>query len=111
MPQQQLQFNASKERQIQLALQALKQDVKLSIRRAAAIYNVPKSTLHQRRAGRPSRVDTMANSRNLTNDEEQVIVTHILELVARGESPRLAAVADMANSLRKERGLAPVGLN
>jgi uncharacterized protein YoaH (UPF0181 family) len=52
----------------------------------------------------------MANSRNLTHDEEQVIVTHILELVTRGESPWLAAVTDMANSLRKERGLAPVGL-
>jgi hypothetical protein len=52
----------------------------------------------------------MANSRNLTNDEEQVIITHILELVARGEPPRLAAVTDMANSLRKERSLAPVGL-
>jgi hypothetical protein len=51
----------------------------------------------------------MANSRNLTNDEEQVIITHILELVARGEPPRLAAVTDMANSLRKERGLAAVG--
>jgi hypothetical protein len=52
----------------------------------------------------------MANSRNLTNDEEQVIIMHILELVAQGEPPRLAAVTDMANSLRKERSLAPVGL-
>jgi hypothetical protein len=109
MPPQQPQFSASKERQIQLALQALKQDAKLSVRRAAAIYNVPKSTLHQRRAGRPSRVDTMANLQNLTSAEEQVIVMRILELVTRGESPRLEVVADMANSLRKERGLAPVG--
>jgi hypothetical protein len=109
MPPQQPQFNALKERQIQLALQALKQDAKLSVRRAAAIYSASETTLRARRAGQPSRADTMANSRNLTNDEEQVIVTHILELVARGEPPRLAAVTDMANSLRKERGLAPVG--
>ena len=53
----------------------------------------------------------MPNSRNLTPAEEQVIVAYILELVTRGESPRLAAVADMANSLRNERGLAPVGIN
>jgi hypothetical protein len=53
----------------------------------------------------------MPNSRNLTTAEEKIIVTYILELVTRGESPRLAAVADMANSLRKERGLAPVGIN
>jgi hypothetical protein len=53
----------------------------------------------------------MPNSRNLTTAEEQIIVTYILELVTRGESPRLIAVADIANSLQKERGLAPVGIN
>ena len=53
----------------------------------------------------------MANSRNLTNTEKQVIVEHILELVARGFPLRLAAVADMANSLRAERNLGHVGLN
>lgn len=67
-----------------LAVEALKQDPKLSVRRAAAIYTVPRTTLRDRRAGRPSRVNTMANSRNLTNSEEQVIVEHILELVERG---------------------------
>ena len=80
-------FNSLKERQIQLALQALEKDAKLSVRRAAAIYSTSETTLRARRAGRPSRVDTMANSRNLTNNEEQVIVTYILELVARGEPP------------------------
>jgi hypothetical protein len=40
-----------------------------------------------------------------------VIVEHILKLVARGFPLRLAAVADMANSLRAERNLGYVGLN
>jgi uncharacterized protein YoaH (UPF0181 family) len=53
----------------------------------------------------------MANSRNLSNTEEQVIVEHILELVAQGFPPRLAAVADIANSLRAKRNLGYVGLN
>jgi hypothetical protein len=53
----------------------------------------------------------MPNSRNLTPAEEQVIVAYILELVTQGESPRLAAVADIANSLQNERSLAPVGIN
>lgn len=53
----------------------------------------------------------MANSRNLTNAEEQVIVEHVLELAGRGFPPRLDAVADMANSLRNERGIAHVGAN
>jgi hypothetical protein len=40
-----------------------------------------------------------------------VIVKHILELVTRGFPPRLAAVANMANSLRAERNLGYIGLN
>jgi hypothetical protein len=53
----------------------------------------------------------MANSRKLDDNEEQVIVEHILELVTRGFPPRLAAVADMANSLRAERNMGQVGVN
>jgi hypothetical protein len=40
-----------------------------------------------------------------------VIIKHILELVTRGFPPRLAAVADMANSLRAKRNLGHIGLN
>jgi hypothetical protein len=40
-----------------------------------------------------------------------VIVKHILYLVKRGFPPRLLAVANIANSLRVERGLGYVGLN
>ena len=111
MPQQQHQIEPSKECQIQTALQALKQDATLSLRRAAAIYNVSLATLGHRRAGRPPQADYWPKSKNLTKIEEEVVVEHILELVARGFPPRLAAVADMANSLRAERNLAPVGTN
>jgi hypothetical protein len=40
-----------------------------------------------------------------------VIIEYILKLVARGFPLRLAAVADMANSLRAKRNLGYVGLN
>jgi hypothetical protein len=40
-----------------------------------------------------------------------VIVKLILDLVERGFPPRLAAVADMANSLRDQRNLDHVGTN
>jgi hypothetical protein len=40
-----------------------------------------------------------------------VLVEHILDLITRGFPPRLAAVADMANSLRAERNLGQVGVN
>jgi uncharacterized protein YoaH (UPF0181 family) len=53
----------------------------------------------------------MANLWNLTATEEQVIVEYILELVARGFPLRLAAVANMANSLRAKRNLGYISLN
>ena len=99
MPLQQQQLDALKEARVQLAIQALEQDANLSQRRAAAIYGASQSTISKRRAGQPSRVDTMANSRNLDDNEEQVIVKHILDLVARGFPPWLQDVADMANIL------------
>ena len=59
MPCQQRQLDASKERQVNLAIEALKQDPKLSQRRAAAIYKVPQSTLSVQRARQLLRVNYM----------------------------------------------------
>ena len=54
----------------------------------------------------------MANSQNLTNTEERVVIKHTIYLVARGSPPpRLQDVADIANTLRTERGMGHVGLN
>jgi hypothetical protein len=111
MPQQQHQIEPSKERQIQLALQALKQDATLFLRRATAIYKVTYTTLSRRRVGQTPQVGHWPKSRNLTKTEEGVVVEHILNLISRRFPPRLAAVADMANSLRAERNLGQVGLN
>ena len=48
---------------------------------------------------------------SLTKLEEDVVAKHIIDLVDRGFPPRLAEVADMANSLRAKRGLGYVGPN
>jgi hypothetical protein len=48
---------------------------------------------------------------NLTKTKEGVVVEYILKLISRGFPPRLAAVANIANSLRAERNLGQVGLN
>ena len=109
MSQQQQQLQLSSECQIQLALQALKQDANLSLRRAAAIFNVARSTLSDRRDKRPSQADRWPKTMNLTKVEEKVVIEHILDLDSRGFPPRLADVADMANSLRAERNLGQVG--
>jgi hypothetical protein len=111
MSQQQHHLVASKEAQIQTALRTLQQDATLSQRCAAAIYSVPQRTISYQRAGGTSQPDCWPKSRNLDKLEGEVVVKHILELVARRFPPRLAAVVDMANSLRAERNLCQVGVN
>src|SRR5512140_61228 len=102
--------NPSKEARILLALQAIKNDHKLSIAAAGRHYDVPPSTLRDRRDGKPARRDTPANSRKLTDLEEQTIVRYITELCARAFHPRLCYVEDMANRLLRERDAPPVGI-
>jgi hypothetical protein len=111
MSQQQPSLQPLNERQIQLTLQAIKGDALLSQRRAIAIYNVARRTLGNRRARRPSRNDIMPNSSNLTKLKEDVVAEHIINLIKRGFPPRLAEVANIANSLRAERNIGHVGLN
>jgi hypothetical protein len=101
--------SASKEARVILALQALRNDTKLSLRAAAKLYNVPVSTLGHRRTGRPVRCDTTPKSRRLTDSEEKAIVQYILELVERAFPPRLRGVEDMANQLLRVRDAPPVG--
>ena len=99
----------SNERQIQLALQAMHTDQNLSIRQAAKIYNVPRSTLTFRVRGRVARVDTTPKSRNLDSLEEDIIVREILDRDLRGFPPRYCDVEDMANRLRTARIASRVG--
>jgi hypothetical protein len=101
--------STSKEAQIILALEALQNDKKLSLRAAAKIYNVDHTTLSRRRAGRLARRDLPANSRKLTDLEEKVIVQYIIELSTCAFSPRLCGVEDMANQLLRARDAPPVG--
>jgi len=100
---------SSNEARVILALEALQRDKKLSLRATAKLYNVSTSTLSDRRAGRPTRRDIPANSRNLTDLKEQTIVQYITKLSARAFPPRLRSIEDMANHLRRERDAPPVG--
>jgi hypothetical protein len=81
----------------------------MSRRKAAVIYDIPESTLRNRMGGRPPRSDTRANSLNLTELEEGVIINYILDRDSRGFSPRQADMEDMANYLRKCWRAKPVG--
>ncbi len=99
----------SNEARIILALKALQNDKKRSLRATAKLYNVSSSTLSDRRAGRPAQRDIPANSRSLTDLEKQTIVQYTIKLSARAFPPRLRSVEDMANHLRRERDAPPIG--
>ena len=80
----------STEQGVILALAALQSDPNLTIRRAAAIYEIPSSTLHDRSRrealGRTSAIKTT----KLTSSEEAAILRHVLDLDMRGFPPTKA---------------------
>jgi hypothetical protein len=87
------------EADVQLAVSSIKSHQIQSNRRAATVYNVSERTIRRRRAGKLARRDCQPNSKKLTQLEEEVIVSHILDLDLRGFAPTYAAVRDMANRL------------
>lgn len=99
----------TQEARIILAIEAIRTSKKLSCRSTAEIYNVPKSTLSDRMAGRTPRRELKANCHKLTELEEEVIVRNILDIDSRGFAPRLAGVEDMANFILESRGGKRVG--
>ena len=68
------------EAQLILALQALKCDPNLSIRKAASLFSVSASSLSYRKRGRASRRDCLPNLQKLTNLEEQAIIQRVFKL-------------------------------
>ena len=101
--------SSNTEARILLALQALQNNPKLSLRRAADTYEVNRMTLRRRQHGIQSRRDTIQKSRRLSNLEEEIIIHFILDLDSRGFPPRLRAVKDMADQLLADRDASPVG--
>jgi len=97
------------EARVLLALQALQNNPKLSVRKAATIYQINRCTLGRRQKGIQSTRNTTTKSRNLSDLEEQIIVQFILDLDSRGFPPRRDFVEKMANSLLADRDASPVG--
>jgi hypothetical protein len=82
-----------------------------SVRRAAAVYRVPRSTLQDRHAGTRPRRDCEPNTKRLTKLEEEAIVQRVIEESLRGIPPSKTHVRDMANRLLRERDGKPTGKN
>src|SRR3984957_18448105 len=100
-----------KESRIILALQALKKCENPQLETIAKIYDIPASTLRDRRAGRPARRDTKPNLRKLTDLEEEELVKYVLKLDSRAFPPRPSTVADIANHLLVKRDALYIGKN
>jgi hypothetical protein len=109
MPQHQQALIHSNEANIQLSISSLNKNQIRSVRATAQTYNAPRTTLRDRRAGRPARRDCQPNSKKLSQLEEEVIVSYILNLDLRGFAPTYAAVRDMADKLLAARGAGQVG--
>jgi hypothetical protein len=97
------------EAQLNLAIQAIKQNLKLSVRRVVKVYQVDNRRLGERLCGILSRRDILANSRKITDIEEDVLSERILELDSKGYPSRLCVVEDMANSIAEIRDGKRVG--
>ncbi|KZL85197.1 transposase [Colletotrichum incanum] len=80
--------STSIESRIILAIQALEKDPKMPVRRAASTFEVPESTLRDRRAGRVARGERRPNSMKMTITEEEVILERVINLIDRGFPPR-----------------------
>ncbi len=77
----------SYEKDLDLALSAIKSVPDSSIRTIASLYNVSYVTLSRRLRGRTTRRDAQTNNRKLTPTEEQVLLDRIKSLDDQGFSP------------------------
>ena len=92
-----------KEADIILAISSINQNQIQSIKRAALTFNVPRSTLRDRRAGITARRDCVPNLKKLTKLKEEVKVRYILDLDLQGFAPTLGTIKDIADKLLATR--------
>jgi hypothetical protein len=99
------------ESRILLAIQALENNLKLTLRAVAKTYKVGRTTLIQRHAGRTVRCDTRANLINLIKSEEEAIISYIIKLSIYIFPPRIYSIKEIANILLYIYSIPPVGVN
>jgi hypothetical protein len=89
----------AKEARVLMAINALQSNKKLSVYRAARIYDVPTTTLCNRIAGTTPMTERESKNRLLNKLEEEVLVQHVVDLDNWGFSPRLKDIEDIANNI------------
>jgi hypothetical protein len=86
-----------REDRIILAIQAIKYNALMSQQCAAAVYNVPKSTLRTQRAKTTLQHNSHPNLLRLTRPKEETVMQYIKKLNAQGFAPTLSYVHKIAN--------------
>jgi hypothetical protein len=87
----------SKEARILMAIEALRSNSKLRVRKAATTYDVPPTTLRNRMTSTTFQAEYRLQGRLLDELEEKVLLEHIVNLDNRGFSPKIEGVEDIAN--------------
>ena len=101
---------SNKEKSIQRALNDLELGLFSSFDQAAAYYDVPKSTLAHRRAGRESVAKTNRISQRLTKEEEKVLIQYFRDLQRQNLCPNYTQIRRIIAELCRNKGdLNPLG--
>ena len=99
----------TQEARIILAIEAIRSSKKISIRKAAEVYTVPRTSIANRMNGRTVKQEYRPVSSLLTKIEEDVVAQRVIELDNRGFAPSITIVQDMANQLLAVRTKRRVG--
>ena len=92
------------EGRILLAISDLKNKKITNVQRAAAIYNIPRTSLRNRLKGIQQKSEKRANGLKLSANEEERLIRWILDLAKRGLPPRPSLVRQTANHLLSQCG-------
>ena len=93
-----------KEGRLAILKQSIQNKQILSLRKAAKLYSVPRTSLQRRVDGSIPIAQSNAKKRKLQPTEEQALVQWILELDQRGFPPHIIDVRRMADTLLAARG-------
>ena len=80
--------SSSNENRIIMALQAINQDLKLSIKHTSQIYEILRTTLINRRDSIQSKCNISSKSKNLTDLKKKIILKHTINLINYNFLPR-----------------------
>ncbi|KAI0996678.1 hypothetical protein K3495_g11505 [Podosphaera aphanis] len=101
---------SKREESIRRAILELDNDPNLSEKAVAADYNIPRSTLRNRRAGGTSRAISKQSTQRLFLEQEKFLADWILEMGAQGFPPSHARTREMACQITRSNGdTAPLG--